>query len=106
MDMIAEHVEQGPGRFFYITESDVFIWTTRAELNEATSRQCNFQRIGSATTEICRLITRFHGLTTMPPEFQRIRDLTLAGITNTFAFIDNILFVTHGTEDEQIKNKY
>ena len=30
-------------------------------------------------------------------------DLTLAGITITFAFIDDILIVTHGTEDEHTK---
>ena len=30
-------------------------------------------------------------------------DLTRAGITNKFAFIDDILIVTHGTEDEHIK---
>ena len=39
----------------------------------------------------------------MLTEFQRIMDLTLAGITNTFAFIDDILIVTHGTEDKHIK---
>ena len=39
----------------------------------------------------------------MPTEFQRIRDLTLTGISNTFAFIDDILIVTHGTEEEHIK---
>ena len=48
-------------------------------------------------------MTGFYGLTTMPTEFQRIMDLTLAGITNTFVFIDDILIVTHGTEDEHIK---
>ena len=39
----------------------------------------------------------------MPTEFQRVMDLTLAGITNTFAFIDDISIVTHGTEGEHIK---
>ena len=39
----------------------------------------------------------------MPREFQRIMDLTLAGITNTFAFIDDILIVTHGTEEQHIE---
>ena len=39
----------------------------------------------------------------MPTEFQRIMDLTLAGVTNTYASIDDILFVTHRTEDEHIE---
>ena len=39
----------------------------------------------------------------MPTEFQEILDLTLAGITNTFAFIYDILIVTHGTKGEHNK---
>ena len=38
----------------------------------------------------------------MPTEFQRIMDLILADITNTSAFIDDILIVTHGTENEHV----
>ena len=40
--------------------------------------------------------------TTMPTEFHRIMVLTLAGISNTFAFIDDILVVTNGTEEEHM----
>ena len=36
-------------------------------------------------------------------ESQRKIDLTLAGITNTFAFIDDILIVTYGTEEEHMQ---
>ena len=50
-----------------------------------------------------RFVTGLYGLTTMPTEFQRIMDLTLAGISNTLAFIDDILIVTHGTEEEHIQ---
>ena len=32
-------------------------------------------------------------------------DLTLASITNTFAFMDDILIVTHGTEDKHTKKE-
>ena len=39
----------------------------------------------------------------MPTEFQRVIDLTLAGITNTFAFIDDILIETHSTEEERMQ---
>ena len=38
----------------------------------------------------------------MSTELQRIADLTQAGISNTFAFIDHILIVTHGTEEEHM----
>ena len=96
MDMIAEHVEQGPGETFFTTLDMTY---GQVELSEETSRHCNFQIIGGKATGIYRLVTGFYGLTT---EFQRIMDLTLAGITNTFAFIDDILIVTHGTEEEHI----
>ena len=74
----------------------------QVELSEETSGHCNFQIIGGKATGIYRFVTGFYGLTTMPTEFQRIIDLTLAGITNTFAFIDDILTVTHGTEEDYI----
>ena len=102
MDMIAEHVEQGPGETFFTTLDMTYAYG-QVELSEETSRHCNFQIIGGKATGIYRFVTGFYGLTTMPTEFQRIMDLTLAGITNTFVFIDDILIVTHGTEDEHIK---
>ena len=101
MDMIAEHVEQGPGETFFTTLDMTYAYG-QVELSEETSKHCNFQIIGGKATGIYRFITGFYGLTTMPTEFQRIIDLTLAGITNTFAFIDDILIVTHGTEEEHI----
>ena len=99
LDMIAE---QGPGKTFFAT-LDLTYACGQVELSEATSQQCNFQMFGGAATGIYRFITGFYGLTTMPTEFQRLLNLTLAGITNTFASIDDMLVVTHGTEDEHIK---
>ena len=101
MDMIAEHQEQGPGETFFTTLDMMYAYG-QVELSEETSRHCNFQIIGGKATGIYRFVTGFYGLTTMPTEFQRIIDLTLAGITNTFAFIDDIQIVTHGTEEEHI----
>ena len=100
MDMNSEHVEQGAGETF--TTLDMTYAYGQVELSEETSRHCNFQIIGGKATGIYRFVTGFYGLTTIPTEFQRIMDLTLAGITNTFAFIDDILIVTHGTEEEHI----
>ena len=102
MDMIAEQVEQGPGQIFFTT-LDLTYAFGQVELSEATSQQCNFQIIGGAATGTYRFITGFYCLTTLPTEFQRILDLTLAGITITFVFIDDILIVTHGTEEEHIE---
>ena len=102
MDMIAEHVEQGPGETFFTTLDMTYAYG-QMELSEETSRHCNFQIIGSKATGTYRFVTGVYGLATMPTEFHRIIDFTLAGITNTFAFIDDISIVTHGTEEENIK---
>ena len=101
MDMNAEHVEQGPGETFFTTLDMTYAYG-QVELSEETSRHCNIQIIGGKATGIYRFVTGFYGLTTMPTEFQKIMDLTLADITNTFAFIDDILIVTQGTEGELI----
>ena len=55
----------------------------QVELSSDTSKHCNFQIFGGEATGVYRFVTGFYGLTTMPTEFQRIMDLTLAGISNT-----------------------
>ena len=98
MDMIAKHGEQGPGKTFFTTLDMTYAYG-QVELSEATSRQCNFKIIGGAATGVYRFVTGFYGLTFVPTELKRTMVLKLTGITNTFAFIDDILIVTHGTED-------
>ena len=102
MDMIAEHVDQGPGETFFTTLDMTYAYL-QVELSIETSQHCYFQIIGGKEIGIYRFVTGFYGLTTMPTDFQRIMDLTVAGITNKFAFIDDILIVTHGTENEHIE---
>ena len=43
-----------------------------------------------------RYKTGFYGLTDMPDEFQKAIDCTLAGLNNTFCFLDDILIVSRG----------
>ena len=43
-----------------------------------------------------RFKTGFYGLTDMPAEFQKAVDCTLAGLNNTFCFLDDILIVSRG----------
>ena len=102
MDMIAENVGKGSGKTFFTTLDMTYAYG-QVELSEETSRQCNLQIIGGGATGIYKFVTGFYGLTTMPTEFQRIMDVTLAGISNTFSFIDDILIVTHGTEEEHLE---
>ena len=102
MDMIAEHVEQGPGESFFTSLGMTYAYG-QVELSKETSQHCYFQIIGGKEIGKHRFVTGFYGLTTMPTEFQRIMDLTLTGITNKFAFINDILIVTHGSENEHIE---
>ena len=101
MDMIAEQAGGGEGTT-YFTTLDMKYAYGQVELSPETSRHCNFQILGGAATGVYRFVTGFYGLTIMPTEFQRIIDLTLAGITNTFAFIDDILVVTRGSKQEHL----
>ena len=103
MDMTAEQVGRDKtGKTFFIT-LELTIAYGLVELSEDTAKHCNFQVIGGEATGVYRFVTGFYGLMTMPTEFQRIMDLTLAGTSNTFAFIDDILIVTHGIDSEHIK---
>ena len=103
MDMIAEQVGKDKTGKTFITTLDLTYAYGQVQLSDDTAKHCNFQVIGGDATGVYRFVTGFYGLTTMPTEFQRIMDLTLAGISNTFAFIDDILIVTHGTEAEHIE---
>ena len=47
--------------------------------------------------------TGFYGLTNMLAEFQKAIDLTLNNEKDTFAFLENILIISHGTKDQHIE---
>ena len=43
-----------------------------------------------------RFKTGFYGLTDMPADFQKAIDCTIAGLTNAFCFLDDILIINIG----------
>ena len=49
-----------------------------------------------------RFKTGFYGLTDMPAEFQKAIDCTLAGLNNTFCFLDDILIVSRGGIEQHL----
>ena len=49
-----------------------------------------------------RFKTGFYGLTDMPAEFQKAIDCTLAGLNNTFCFLDDILIVSTGRTEQHL----
>ena len=51
-----------------------------------------------------RFKTGFYGLTDIPAEFQKAMDYTmLIGLENTFCFLDDILIVSKGSEEDHFK---
>ena len=101
IDMIAEHVAKKFGQTFYTTLDMTYAYD-QVELSKDTARHYKFLIVGGDATGLYRLVTGFYGLTTIPTGFQGIMDLSLACITNTFAFNDDILVVTHGAEEEHM----
>ena len=64
--------------------------------------QCNFSIIGGQATGTYQFQTGFYGLTDRPAEFQKAIDLTLNNEKDTFAFLDDILIISHGTKEQHI----
>ena len=50
-----------------------------------------------------RFKTGFYGLTDVPAEFQKAMDYTLIGLKNTICFLDDILIVSKGSEENHFK---
>ena len=50
-----------------------------------------------------RFKTGFYGLTDMPAEFQKAMDYTLIGLKNIFCFLDDILIVSKGSEEDHFQ---
>ena len=47
-----------------------------------------------------RFKTGFYELTDLPVEFQKAMDYTIIGLKNTFCFLDDILIVSKGSEQD------
>ena len=62
-------------------------------LHSDTARHCNFNLVSGDMTGTNRFKTGFYGPADMPADFQKAIDCTLAGPTNTFCFLDDILIV-------------
>ena len=103
LDMIAEQFGRERTGKIYFTTLDLTYAYDQVELSTDTSKHCIVQIFGGEATGVYKFVTGFDGLTTMPTEFQRIMESTFAGISNTFAFKNDILIVTHGTEEEHIR---
>ena len=103
MDKIAEVINSKQEGEVFFTSLDMQYAYGQTQLHPETAKHCNFQIVGGETTGTYAFNTGFYGLTTMPPEFQKIMDNNLHELNNTFTFIDDILIVTKGTKDDHLK---
>ena len=104
LDNVAQSVQQGhnrPGTTLFLS-IDLRYAYSQLKLDEATRQQCNFSIIGGQATGTYQFQTGFYGLTDMPAEFQKAIDPTLNNEMDTFAFLDDILIISHGTKGDHI----
>ena len=77
MKQVAEIInskDEGEVRF---TSLDMKYAYSQTELHPETAQHCKFQTIGGRATGTYAFNTGFYGLTTMPPDFQKIMDKIL-----------------------------
>ena len=96
MNMIAEHVEQGPRETFFTTLDMTYAFREGgAERRDIKTLQLpNYWRQSNWNLHICDWILRPH---------HHADRSSKNHITNTFTFIDDNLIVIRGTEDEHVK---
>ena len=87
----------------YFSTIDLKYPYSQLNLHPETANHCNFNIISGDMTGTYRFKTGFYGLTDMPAEFQKAMDYALIGLKNTFCFLDNILIVSKGSEDDHFQ---
>ena len=104
LDNVAQSAQEGTGKpgTTYFSTIDLRYAYSQLKLDEKTKTQCNFSIIGGQATGTYQFQTGFYGLTDMPAEFQKAIDLTLNNEKDTFAFLDDILIISHGTKEQHI----
>ena len=90
-----------PADKIYFSTIDLKYAHSQLNLHADTAKQFNFNIISSDMTGTYRFKTGFYGLTDMPAVFQKAMEYTLIGLKNTFCFLDDIFFVSKGSEGDQ-----
>ena len=105
LDNVAQSAQEGNGKpgTTYFSTIDLRYAYNQLKLDEKTKTQCNFSIIGGQATGTYQFQTGFYGLTDMPAEFQKAIDLTLNNEKDTFAFLDDILIISHGTKEQHME---
>ena len=90
---ISQTLSTAPQEPAFFTTLDLQYAYSQLNLHSDTAGHCNFNLVSGDMTVTYRFKTGFYGLTDMPAEFQKAIDCTLAGLSNTFCFLDDILIV-------------
>ena len=93
---ISQTLSTAPQETAYFATLDLQYAYSHLNLHSDTALHCNFNLVSGDMTGTYRFKTGLHGLTDMPAEFQKAIDCTLAGLDNTFCFLDDILIVNRG----------
>ena len=96
IQMISQTLSTAPQETAYFTTLDLQYAYSQLNLQSDTARHCNFNIVSGDMTGTYRFKTGFYGFTDMQAEFQKAIDCTLAGLDNTFCFLDDILIVSRG----------
>ena len=106
MDSISQIItdyKTEPADKIYFSTIDLKYAYIQLNLHPETAKYCNFKIVSGNMTGTYRFKTGFYGLTGMPAGFQKAIDYTLIGLKNTFCFLDDILIVSKGSEEDNIK---
>ena len=93
---ISQTLSNEPQDTAYFTTLDSLYAYSQLNRHNDTARYCKFIIVSSNMTGTYRFKTSFYGLTDMPAEFQKAIDCTLASLTNTFCFLEDILILSRG----------
>ena len=99
---ISQTLSTAPQETAYFTTLDLQYACSQLNLHSDTAHFCNFNLVRGDMTGTYRFKTGFYGLTDMPAEFQKAIDCTLAGLNNTFCFLDDILIVSRGGIEQHL----
>ena len=92
-----------PADKIYFSSIDLKYAYSQMNRHPETAKHCNFNIVIGDMTGTYRFKTGFYGLTDMPAEFQKPMDYTLIGLKNTFCFLDDILILSKGSEEDHFK---
>ena len=97
--LITAYKTKPPDKIYFST-IDLKYAYSQQNFHPETVKHCNFNIVSSDMTGTYRFKTGFYGLTEMPAEFQKAMDYTLIGLKSTFGFLDDILIVSKGSEED------